>query len=370
MNISTHSIPERKTHHSDVDRLIEPIRFLLDNSQLSEILMNQPKEVWAEDGNKQWHRYDVPQLDEKYMSDLFRMISNESHQKFDKHHPLLSASLFDGSRIQCIHPPTAKSAAFAIRRQVVKNFTLDDYSRQDFYRSVKPAALVVEGIRDLPEKDAELLELYAKGQWEAFIHSAIKNRKNIVMSGGTSTGKTTFLNACLREIDLNERIITLEDVHEVQIPHPNKVQLFASKGEQGAAKVTMQDLVQCSLRLRPDRIVMGEIRGGEIMDFVNACSTGHEGSITSVHANNPSIAFMRMCQMYKLNNVPSMTNEEILSELKQVIDVVIQIGHDQDGRCATGVYYRYQHLVGEYIKESSKSASINKVTALHERIAL
>ncbi len=357
-------------HTSDVDRLIEPIRFLLNDPQLSEILLNRPKEIWAENSQKQWQRFDVPQLDEKYIADLFRMISNESHQKFDKHHPLLSANLFDGSRIQCVHPPTARDFAFAIRRQAVKNFTLEDYRHHDFYRSIKPAALAVECIQDLPAHDLELLELYAHGQWEAFIHAAIKVRKNIVMSGGTSSGKTTFLNACLREIDVNERIITLEDVHEVQIPHPNKVQLFASKGDQGDAKVTMQDLVQCSLRLRPDRIVMGEIRGGEIMDFVNACSTGHEGSITSVHANNPSIAFMRMCQMYKLNNVPSMTNEDILSELKQVIDVIIQLGHDADGRCATGIYYRYQHLANQCFKKPSKAALINKVTPLHERIAL
>lgn len=358
---------DHKSHVSDVARLIEPLRFLLEDPQLSEILLNQPKEIWAENSQRQWQRYDLPQMDEKYMADLFRMISNESHQKFDKHHPLLSANLFDGSRVQCVHPPTAKHFAFAIRRQVVKDFTLTDYQENQFYRSIKPAVLEVESIQDLSDKDLELLELYTAQRWEDFIIAAIKARKNIVMSGGTSSGKTTFLNACLREIDEKERIITLEDVHEVHIPHPNKVQLFASKGEQGDAKVTMQDLVQCSLRLRPDRIVMGEIRGGEIMDFVNACSTGHEGSITSIHANNPNIAFMRMCQMYKLNNVPSMTNDDIMRELKQVVDVIIQLGHDAQGRCATGIYYRYQHLAKQC---SQKSFHSSTVTRLHERLAL
>lgn len=352
---------------SDVDRLVEPFRFLMDNPDLSEILVNRPGEVWAENSHKQWQRFQVPALDDKYVSDFFRMVSKESKQHFNAQHPLLSANLYDGSRIQCVHPPTAQHFAFAIRRQVAKNFSLDTYRDQHFFRSVKPAALAVDRLEDLPESEMDLLALYAKGDWDAFIRLAIAQRKNIVMSGGTSSGKTTFLNACLREIPHEERIITLEDVREIQIPHDNKVQLVASKGEQGEAKVSIQDLVQCCLRLRPDRIIMGEIRGKEIMDFVNACSTGHEGSITSIHANNPSIAFMRMCQMYKLNNVPSMTNDDILSELKQVIDVIIQLGHDEQGRCATAVYYRHQYLAGH--TKLSKT-SLHNVTPIHERLAL
>lgn len=120
--------------------------------------------------------------------------------------------------------------------------------------------------------------------------------------------------------------------------------LLATKDDQGLSKITMQDLVQASLRLRPDRIIMGEIRGREILDFVSACSTGHEGSMTTIHANNPRIAFMRMTQMYKLNNVPSMRDEDIMRELKEVIDIVIQLNKTKQGRVASHIYYKYSDI--------------------------
>ena len=159
--------------------------------------------------------------------------------------------------------------------------------------------------------------------------------------------KPLILNALLSHIPDHERIISLEDARELEIPHSNKVQLLASKSEQGMAKVNMQDLVQCCLRLRPDRIIMGEIRGKEILDFLASSSTGHEGSITSIHANNPHIAFMRMTQLYKLNNVPSMTDSDILRELKTVIDIVLQQQKTEKGRMLHQVYYRYGHLAAQ-----------------------
>jgi len=102
--------------------------------------------------------------------------------------------------------------------------------------------------------------------------------------------------------------------------------------------------VQCCLRLRPDRIICGEIRGKEILDFISACSTGHEGSLTSIHANNPRIAFMRMTQMYKLNNVPSMSDEDIMRELHEVVDVIVQVAKTKEGRMVQSIYYKYGYL--------------------------
>ncbi len=142
----------------------------------------------------------------------------------------------------------------------------------------------------------------------------------------------------------------LEDTREIETPHENQVQLLATKGEQGLAKISMQDLVQCSLRLRPDRIIMGEIRGKEILDFVSACSTGHEGSLTTIHANNPRIAFMRMTQLYKLNHLPAMTDDDILRELKEVIDIIVQVGKTKNGRQVNSIYYKYG-----YLREASSS---------------
>ena len=169
----------------------------------------------------------------------------------------------------------------------------------------------------------------------------IKDKKNIVISGATSSGKTTFLNSCIGQIPSHERLITLEDTYEIDVSHQNLVRLKSLKksGNQ-TATVTMQDLVQASLRLRPDRIIMGEIRGREIFDFVSACSTGHSGALATIHANNPRVAFMRMAQLYKLNKVSGMSDADIHRELHEVIDIVVQLQKTNEGRRLVEVYYK------------------------------
>ncbi len=323
--------------------MLAPIQALLDDDQISEILINRPQEVFFEKSGK-LKAFAVPELTERHLSHIFQLIASENEQIFDEEHPLLSASLSDGSRVQLVLPPTSVFPTLSIRRKIVKNFVLEDYEKTDFFNHAKGFSFK-ESLEDLPEEERSLFQLYHDNNWLEFIKKAISIKKTIVISGGTSTGKTTFLNACLNYIDHEQRIIILEDTREIDISHPNKVQLLASKGGQSKAKVAMQDLVQCCLRLRPDRIICGEIRGKEILDFLAASSTGHEGSMTSIHANNPTIAFMRMTQMYKLNNVPSMTDEDILRELKAVIDVIVQITKSPKGRHVQSVYYKYEHLM-------------------------
>lgn len=319
--------------------LLAPIKQFLDDPLISEIMLNRPKEVFIEKEGV-ISRFEVPEYDERMLDNLFQLIASENKQEVNEKKPLLSGSLLDGSRIQLIMPGSAKYHTFSIRRQVAKSFSLDDYKHHNFYQKMIGADIEENNYDALPESEKCLINLYQKKSWDDFIRQCVINRKNIVISGGTSSGKTTFLNACLQYIDQRDRLIILEDTREIQISHLNQINLLASKGDQGFSKVSMQDLVQASLRLRPDRIIMGEIRGREIMDFVSACSTGHEGSMTTIHANNPRIAFMRMTQMYKLNQVPSMTDADIMRELKEVIDVVIQLNKTKSGRLASSIYYK------------------------------
>ncbi|MBP9727111.1 MAG: P-type DNA transfer ATPase VirB11 [Gammaproteobacteria bacterium] len=322
--------------------LLAPLQPLLNDNQISELLINRPQEVFYEkDG--QLTAMDIPELTETHLKHLFQLMASENAQILNETHPLLSASLNDGSRIQCVLPPTAKHYTLSIRRKVVRHLSLEQYEKNAYFDEAK-AFSTRGGLSSLPEEEQELAKCYHAHDWATFIRKAIELKKNIVISGGTSSGKTTFLNACLQHIPRDQRIIILEDTREIDISHPNQVQLLASKGGQSKAQVNMQDLVQCCLRLRPDRIICGEIRGKEILDFLAASSTGHEGSMTSLHANNPSIAFMRMTQMYKLNNVPSMSDDDIMRELKEVIDVIIQIGKTPRGRRVQSVYYKYGHL--------------------------
>lgn len=319
--------------------LLTPLQPFFADRRVNEILINKPGEVFVEKGDVM-EQHLIPILDGRHLKRLFAFIANENGQRLTNDSPMLSGSLFDGSRVQLVMPPAAKHFTLSIRRPSLKKRTLDEYRKSDFYAEVRPFYLD-GGLDEASGDENALRALYDQKAWADFIAMAVEMKKNIVVSGETSSGKTTYLNACTANIPLSERIITLEDTYEVTVPHQNLVSLFApKKNETQTAVVSMQDLVQCALRLRPDRLIMGEIRGREILDFVSACSTGHKGSITSIHANNPRVAFMRMTQLYKLNNVPSMRDEDILRELHEVIDIIIQVTKEKTGRMASFIYYK------------------------------
>jgi type IV secretion system protein VirB11 len=320
--------------------LLAPMQAFFEDKRVSEILINKPGEVFIERLGVM-ERHEMPALDCRHLARLFTFIANENRYVLNTDSPILSGNLMDGSRVQLVIPPAAKHPAMSVRRRSIKKMTLEDYRQSNFYSSARGFRLDEPEERSLEPEEKELIKLYKCAAWDDFMALAIHLKKNIVISGATNSGKTTYLNACTANIPHHERIITLEDTFEIDIPHENRVNLLApKKGEAKTGLLTMQDLLQCALRLRPDRIIMGEIRGREILDFVGACATGHEGSITSIHASSPKIAFLRMAQLYKQNNVPSMSVEDIERELHAVIDIVAQIKETGDGRQLKWVYYK------------------------------
>lgn len=324
--------------------LLSPLKSFLNDEAVNELVINKPYEVFVERHGVMEH-HALPVLSPMHIRRLFTLIANENGQSLSVAKPMMSGNLYDGSRVQLVIPPAARHYTLSIRRPSLQKRTLDDYKQSNFYEKAHPFDLNRSDSNEMNGNDMSLLSLYAKKKWADFIALAVVLKKNIVISGQTSSGKTTFLNACMGAIPHHERIITLEDTYEVDIPHQNWVSLRAPKHSvrQGVG-LCMQDLVQCALRLRPDRLIMGEIRGAEILDFISACSTGHEGSITSIHANNPRVAFMRMTQMYKLNNVPSMRDEDILKELHEVIDIIIQVKKTPAGRHVDSLYYKHANV--------------------------
>ncbi|AUD00140.1 P-type DNA transfer ATPase VirB11 (plasmid) [Bradyrhizobium sp. SK17] len=303
-----------------IDRALDPIRTWLEDDQVVEICANGPGEVWVERfGQAAMERHEVPSLTEHALRHLAERVAGHSGQSVNEEHPLLSAALPTGERFQGVMPPaTTAGGAFAIRKQVIKEMRLDDYRKMGSFEKVTTA-----GEGTLSETDRCLCEHLDAGRIEAFIRLAVVSRYSILLSGGTSSGKTTFLNAILKEVPVEERIITIEDTREVKPIQKNHLPLVASKGDQGEARVSVETLLQASMRLRPDRIFLGEIRGAEAYSFLRAINTGHPGSITTVHADSPAGAFEQLALMVMQAGL-GLRRDEIVGYIKSVLPIVIQ----------------------------------------------
>ena len=291
-----------------LDAYLAPFRQWLDRETVTEILVNRPGEVWIEDASHSgMQRINMPEIDGQLLQRLAEQIARISHQGINREHPLLAAMLPDGARVQLVGPPATRAHwALAIRRHRLLDLALDAYDRGPIPEQVATA---------MPDAMAQPI---------AFLREAIARRKTILISGGTSTGKTTFLNAMLREIPPHERVVLVEDTAELKLPSANGVGLIAVKGELGEAKVSANDLLQAALRLRPDRIVLGELRGTETVSFLRAINTGHPGSFSTVHANSPRGALDQISLMAMQSGI-GLTRAETLEYATSVIDIVVQL---------------------------------------------
>ena len=291
-----------------LDAYLAPFRPFLARESVTEILVNRPGELWLEDAaTPGMQRIELAALDDRLLQRLAEQVARQSHQGINREHPLLAATLPDGSRIQLAGPPaTRRHWTMAIRRHRRIDLPLDAY---DCGPLRSPAE------EPLPD---------ARAQPIAYLREAIRRRMTILVSGGTSTGKTTFLNAMLGEIPPGERVVLVEDTPELRLPGANGVGLVAVKGELGEAKVSADDLLQAALRLRPDRIVLGELRGRETVSFLRAINTGHPGSFSTVHANSPTGALEQIALMAMQTGV-GLTRSETIQYAASVIDVIVQL---------------------------------------------
>ncbi len=327
--------PEKKKYKPGSDGLLSILEPWLNDNEVSEILINKPGEVWVEKAGVMT-QYFISDITALYLKRLFTFIANENGKVISEDNPILSGNIYDDMRVQLVMPPAAKDYTLSIRKQTKHKLTLSDLNQQGFYKEVKSCSLI-DGDVMSQTSEKELLSLYQKKLWMAFLEKAIFLKKNIIISGATSSGKTSLLNACLASIPSQERIITLEDTFELSISQLNKVSLLSQNDKVNYA---MQDLLRCILRLRPDRILMGEIRGPEVLDFIASCQTGHSGAMATIHANNPKGVITRMTQLYKQNNLPSMTDSEIKKEILDVIDVIVQLERAGNKRYISAIYYK------------------------------
>lgn len=317
---------------------LEPINALLKQDGLTELCVNRPYEVWCE-GRKGWKRHE--RKDEKLsfsgLMGLARLAASFTKQDINEEWPVLSTTLPDGERCQIVIPPAVPegTVSVTIRKPSDVNFSLSDFNEMGFFKNV---ALDTCQMRDV---DKELIALRKNGQWLRFFDLAVKNRKNIIISGATGSGKTTFSKSLIESIPSHERIITIEDTLELDVPPPNHVRLLYSKDGQSLSKAGPKQLLESCLRMRPDRILLQELRDGTAFFYLRNANSGHPGSITTVHAESSMLAFEQLTLLVKESEAGSQIDRvDIRALLLMLVDIVVQVKKFPDARRqVTEVYF-------------------------------
>ena len=299
---------------------LAPFEELLAREDITDIYVNKPGEVWFETLGGATARAEDPRLDDVALLRLARQVAALSHQGVSREHPLMSAVLPDGSRVQVVAPPATRGPlALAIRRHLAPKLVLSDYQAIGAFAETETGELGERSVE--PERIARLVE---KGEIAPALSEAVRARRNILVSGGTSSGKTTFLNALIREVPADERLVLIEDTPELHVEHANHVGLVAVRGSLGETQVSANDLVTASLRLRPDRIILGELRGVEALAFLRAINSGHPGSMTTIHADSPEAAVEQLV-LLALQAGTSLSRADVRHYVTQTIDVFVQL---------------------------------------------
>lgn len=321
---------------SSLELTLRALTPILSDPSVTELCINGPGEAFIETRSG-WQRHALPFADFDWCKRLAKLVANSTRQRVDEESPLLSASLPGGERIQIVLPPatTQGHVAITIRRPADEVWSIEELARRGIFRRARRATSALD------ETEQELLRLLESDQLEAFMRLAVKARKNIVVSGPTGSGKTTWTKALIREIPSEERLITIEDAKELVLDrHPNHVRLYYSKDDQGLARVTPKQLLESCLRMKPDRILLAELRAEEAFDYLRNVNSGHPGSITSIHAASAELAFEQLVLLVKQSRGGAeLSRADIKSLLYLLVDVVVQFGVERHERFIKEVWY-------------------------------
>lgn len=276
-------------------RFLGPLLLYFSEPGAREIVVNKPGEIGFEYANGEWKWVEAPELTQELLDDAARMLANMSKGVYTPNHPILSCKMPGGHRVQVVGGHMCGSGfSLTVRLNHKKTFSLYDF--------------------DIPEEQINQ------------IIEAIQNNKTILISGGTSTGKTSFMNAALQYIPDHERLITMEDVRELDVPHPNWTPLLFSGANKDPDGKEIRELLNACLRMRPDRILLGEIRKENAFAFCSAINTGHEGSMATIHANSPAVAVDAVLNRVMLNgDIPESALNVLRRQLIEDIYGIVQL---------------------------------------------
>lgn len=322
---------ETLSRDASVIELMRPIKDLIDaNPGVTEITMSTPGEFYLAK-NGEWELHHVPSMNFKQCLALAESVGFRSDQSIGPKTPLLSATLPNGERMQIVVPPAVEpgSISFSIRIPASHIRPLSQYASEGVFQKY----LWVESDElkrhwdVISHEEKKLCQLLSSRNLEEFLIAAVLAKKNIAVVGDTGSGKTTLMKSMCEHIPSSERLITIEDVRELFLPkHHNKVHLIYSKGGQGVATVTPADLISSTMRMKPDRVLLAELRGAEAFDFLKLLTTGHSGSITSFHAESCALAYERYVFMAKEHPDAAIFTDVALKRLVSLtIDIVIHI---------------------------------------------
>ncbi|HQT79493.1 MAG TPA: CpaF family protein [Rhodopila sp.] len=296
---------QRKLAHELVDDIIGlgPLEPLLEDDSISEIMINGPGRVFIERSGRVTLSH-VRFRDVSHLVNICHRIASGAGRRVDESSPMADARLKDGSRVNIVFPPLALDGPYVTIRKFGK-------------KNVSFAKLIEW--RALTESVAKILEIAARA------------RLNVIISGGTGSGKTTMMNAMSNLIDPGERVVTVEDTAELQLQQPHVVRLETRPPSlEGRGEVTQRDLVRNALRMRPDRIIIGECRGAEAFDMLQAMNTGHNGSMSTIHANNTRDSLVRVENMVQMGNL-GLPPRAIRTQIVGAVDLIVQVERQRDG---------------------------------------
>ncbi len=315
----------------------------MEAGDVSEICINRPGELYVET-RAGWQQERVPGMTYERARQFCTAVVNESNtgQRITDADPVVSLTFPTGQRAQFVIPPAcdAGRVSITIRLPSRSGRSLQEYREQGFFDRI------VEQPDRLPDQDRELLRLREARDYAGFFQLAVRARKNIVVSGATGSGKTTFMKALVREIPASERLVTIEDARELFIDQPNVVHLLYSKGGQSASNVTAKACMEACLRMKPDRIILAELRGDEAFYFIRNCASGHPGSITSCHAGSARQTWDQLALMVKASAEGAGLEFDVIKRLlRMTVDIVVHIQSHAGERRITAIDFEPERML-------------------------
>lgn len=318
-----------------LDHAVRPLRRFLDDDDVTEVVINEPEIIGIERrGGWTWERESALTLES--LNQLARAAAAFTSQDVSRETPICSTIFPTGERVQLVLPPVVPdgTVSITVRKPSTKTMSMADFEASGLFADTKVASKRVSSVEE------RLQGLLHAGRHVEFFELAVRSRLNILISGATGSGKTTFSKGLIKLIPETERLLTIEDTRELVVPHKNVVHMIYSKDGTGTAKVTAKELLESALRMRPDRILLQELRDGTAFFYLRNVNSGHPGSITTIHADSAELAFEQLTLLVKESEGGNdLAREDIRSLLKILVDVVVQMKKVDGQFRMTEIYY-------------------------------